>query len=144
MATWREAPKVYRDLSRAVGGVIEGAAKTAAVYGESRIKERLSGAVLNYRGGALRRSVSATIEPHAADVEIIFRAGSDKVPYAGIHERGGVIKAVRKPYLVFKTDAGWRRAKQVTIPKRPYLKPSAGESLVVLRRSVVQGLEKLR
>jgi phage gpG-like protein len=144
MATWKEAPQVYRDLSRRTSSVILASAKTAAVYGEARIKERLSGVVLRYRSGALRRTVSSEIIPRRDDIEIVFRAGSEKVPYARIHEEGGVIVPRSKPYLVFRTAKGWVSTKKVTMPRRPYMRPSASEALVVLRRSIVQGLEDMR
>lgn len=145
MASWKEAPQVYRDLSKRTSGVILAGAKTAAVYGEARIKERLSGVVLRYRSGALRRTVRTEVIPHRDDVEIVFRAGSEKVRYARIHEEGGVIKARNKPYLIFKgKDGGWVAVKEVTMPRRPYMAPSALEALVVLRRAIVQGLEDMR
>lgn len=136
--SWSDAPKPYQDLSRAMGQAIHAAAKTAAVYGLGRVKERLSGVVLRYRKGALRRSARVEIVPHARDVEIVFRAGGDGVPYARIHEEGGVIVPRSRPYLVFKTARGWVSTKRVVMPKRPYLKPSAGEALVVLRRDVLR------
>jgi phage gpG-like protein len=142
--SWAEAPQVYRDLSRRTSSVILASAKTAAVYGEARIKERLSGVVLRYRKGNLRRSVTSEIIPRRDDIEIVFRAGSEKVPYPRIHEEGGIIKAKKKPYLIFKGKDGWVAVKQVTMPRRPYMTPSALEALVVLRRSIVQGLEDMR
>lgn len=144
MASWKEAPQVYRDLSKRTSGVILAGAKTAAVYGEARIKERLSGVVLRYRSGAGRRSVRSEVIPRSDDVEIVFTAGGEKAPYMPIHETGGTILPRRGPYLTFKTASGWVSTKKVTMPRRPYMRPSALEALVVLRRAIVQGLEDMR
>lgn len=51
--------------------------------------------------------------------------GSKDVRYALIHELGGTIQPKNKPWLVFKIGEHWVRAKQVTIPARPYLRPAA-------------------
>lgn len=144
MASWKEAPQVYRDLSRRTSSVILASAKLASVYGVAQANDRLSGKVLRYRSGAGRRSVRSEVIPRRDDIEIVFTAGGEKAPYMPIHETGGVIVPRSKPYLVFKTASGWVSTKKVTMPRRPYLRPSALEALVVLRRSIVQGLEDLR
>lgn len=43
------------------------------------------------------------------------------VKYAKIHQLGGVIKPKLKKVLRFKIADGWRSAKQVRIPARPFL-----------------------
>jgi len=46
---------------------------------------------------------------------------SDKV-YAGIQDRGGVIRRKSAPWLVFQLpDGSWRKAKQVTIKATRYI-----------------------
>lgn len=61
-----------------------------------------------------------------------------RVPYAHVHEFGAVIHARSKPWLVFRiwmpwdTDrptGPWRRARQVRIPKRPFLWPAARDAV---------------
>lgn len=55
---------------------------------------------------------------------IVGRFGS-KVPYAAIHEFGGVIKPKTKKYLRFRTfDGQWHSVKKVVMPARPYLNPA--------------------
>jgi len=43
------------------------------------------------------------------------------VKYAAIHNYGGVIRPKTKDMLRWKDAKGWHAAKQVTIPKRPFL-----------------------
>jgi phage gpG-like protein len=90
--------------------------------------------VLNTTGrstGNLRRGI--TVIPHKSALEA--EVGPQAV-YGAIHEFGGTIKAKNKPYLCFQvvgaqsvathraTQMSWVRVKEVTIPKRPYLKPA--------------------
>ncbi len=52
---------------------------------------------------------------------IRFRGNQKTRRYAEIHERGGVIRAKKAPYLVFYIpNVGWRRAKQVRIKAKRY------------------------
>jgi len=51
--------------------------------------------------------------------------GSQDVRYALIHELGGVIKPVRARALSFEIDGQFVTVRQVKIPARPYLRPSA-------------------
>jgi hypothetical protein len=48
--------------------------------------------------------------------------------YAEVHEKGMTIRARRKPFLVFQlSDGTWRRARQVRIAARSYLRSSLTE-----------------
>lgn len=49
------------------------------------------------------------------------------VKYAAIHNYGGVIKPKTKDLLRWKDANGWHAAKQVTIPKRPFLEGAWNE-----------------
>lgn len=56
---------------------------------------------------------------------IVGRFGS-KVPYAAIHEFGGVIRPKTKKYLRFRTfDGKWHTVKKVVMPARAFLNPAA-------------------
>ncbi len=89
------------------------------------------------RSGALYRGISlgpyVQRAPGAIAEQRIYVKGP-AARYAHVHEYGAVIRAKRKPWLVFRlyqpwdTDrptGPWRRAKQVRIPKRPFLWPAA-------------------
>jgi phage virion morphogenesis protein len=75
--------------------------------------------------GGLQGSITFDVAGDAVAV------GSNKV-YAAIHQFGGVIKAKKAPFLVFRTTAGLAFAKQVTIPARPYLGLSAEDEDTIL------------
>jgi phage gpG-like protein len=79
-------------------------------------------------------------------VVIRFRVG-DGLKYARIHEFGGTIQG--KPWLVFPLRArrgkvkGWVKTRQVTMPERPYVKPSIEETAPFVRKALASGLQRL-
>lgn len=89
------------------------------------------------RSGALYRGIKlgpyVQKAPGAIAEQKIYVGGKAK-RYAHVHEFGMVIRARRKPYLVFRlympwdTDrptGPWRAKKEVKIPRRPFLWPAA-------------------
>ena len=78
------------------------------------------------RTGNLRRSIRTFVREEG---DITIGEIGSNVDYASIQEHGGVIKPKRGKYLWFKLDGGWRCAKQVTIPARPFLLPAAEKNL---------------
>lgn len=86
---------------------------------ETRIREKLSGEVLNARSGALLQSISAGVEEDGDD--IVITAASSGVPYAAILENGGKtaaheIVAVKAKALAFVAGAAQHFAKKVHHP----------------------------
>ncbi|HAR45316.1 MAG TPA: hypothetical protein DCS05_03845 [Nitrospiraceae bacterium] len=76
--------------------------------------------------GTLANSIQVEIV-EATDVRV-EKAVGPLVIYGRIHELGGVIKAKNKPYLHWVDREGHHhQAKQVTIPARPYLRPTIDE-----------------
>lgn len=57
---------------------------------ESRVKQKLSGEVLNVKTGALRRSIHSTVEDTGSSITGKVASSGD-VNYAAIHEFGGTI-----------------------------------------------------
>ena len=93
--------------------------------------QNASGRVLNRRSGRLVKSIGHTVKTRAGVVTGTLSAGSNSVPYARIHEVGGIIQG--RPWLVFQlADGGWRKVQRVTIPKRPYLRPAIEDALDTL------------
>ena len=114
------------------------------VYGE--VQKRLRGPALRYRSGNLARSVSRTLIANRYKTVTRIEAGSAAVPYAAIHETGGVIQGrpwlripltqegkVRCPGDYISKGGAIKRGeavvavlrRSVRMPKRPYLRPSA-------------------
>jgi len=67
------------------------------------------------KSGDLRDS----IHHEASGNEVVI--GPEDLPYAAIHQFGGVIKPKNAKKLAFKTPLGMAFLDQVTIPARPYL-----------------------
>lgn len=82
---------------------------------------------LHNRSGKLRGSIRlrnyVQMTPGGIGTATIT-AGNSKVPYARIHEQGGIIRAKNAPFLVFRVGGRWIKKKQVVIPKRSYLQPA--------------------
>lgn len=103
---------------------------------KSYVQRRLSGEVLNVRSGRLRRSIDQRIEEQPGTVSGIVFSSSD-VRYARIHEYGGKInipeivpvngKVLRFEYQGRVIFAARVRAHTVTMPERPYMRPSLKE-----------------
>lgn len=122
---------------------------------ERRIKQKLSGEVLNVRTGDLRRSIHHEIEDGPTAIYgIVFSTGgrSKQPPYAEIHEKGGTIQHPGgtpylnfhgKTYFVSKQSAIASRlpvtkAHAIRIPARPYMSSTFGE----MKQEIVSGLQE--
>lgn len=93
--------------------------------------QNASGRVLNRRSGRLVNSIKHTVKTRSGVVTGTLQAGSSSVPYARIHEVGGIIQG--RPWLVFQlADGGWRKVQRVVIPRRPYLQPAIEDALETL------------
>lgn len=82
--------------------------------------------------GDLARSVNYKVSGNRVVI------GSN-LPYAGIHEFGGTIKAKRGPFLTFKIGKSWVSVNRVVIPARPFLRPALKDSEPAMR-SIIQRL----
>ena len=67
------------------------------------------------------------------------------VVYGAIHEFGGVIHAKNKPYLMFQypKPGEWKRVKQVTMAKRPYMGPATETARPKIKKKVSEMLGRL-
>ena len=79
---------------------------------------------------------------------IFYKATSDAIHvgtnrvYARVHQLGDTIRPKSRPKLVFKLGSRWVRAKQVTIPARPYLGVSREDERAI--RDVIEALIRPR
>lgn len=94
------------------------------------VVRKLSGEVLNVRSGALRASIKSEI----IDNGYTGRVFSSGVPYAAIHEYGGIIDHPGSNLLqVFRAPDGkmvftmFTRPHQIPIPERSYMRSSLNE-----------------
>lgn len=98
----------------------------------ARVLAKLSGGVLNYRTGALYRSIKANLVENPTSIYgQVFSDGS--VPYARIHEYGGTIQHPgSSKFQAWQGPAGWvfthfTRPHPIPIPERSYLRSSLAE-----------------
>ena len=92
------------------------------------------------KSGALGGSLSSDLEKKTHSYRAIVGSGmkgTRQMPYARILDKGGIIRAKRKPYLVFRLpDGTWRRCKQVRIPKFRWFAMAVEANLPLLRRTM--------
>lgn len=110
---------------------------------KTRAQQKLSGPVLKAPTGALKGSVN--VQDHFSDTSIVSTVGVNlgTIPYARIHEFGGIILPKNGPYLVFKTpDGAWHKVKQVVMPERSYLRSSLAELAPSLSKALIGALKR--
>ena len=122
---------------------------------EAKVKQKLSGEVLNVRTGALRRSIFGKVEDEPTRV-VGKVASSGDVKYAAIHEFGGKtaaheIVAKNGQALAFMMGGKQVFFKKVnhpgsTMPERSFLRSSLGEMkdeiIGGIREAVAEGTRK--
>lgn len=114
---------------------------------EAKVKQKLSGDVLNVRSGALRRSIFEAVADQLSSV-IGKVASSGDVKYAGIHEFGGTIpahevlpdKAKALAFIVGGKQVFARRVQipDVQMPERSYLRSALAE----MAQEITEGLRE--
>lgn len=97
--------------------------------------DKLSGKVLQVRSGRLWRSLAKKLRVTGRSIS--GRVGTNLV-YAPVHEFGAVIKPKHAEFLIFTYQGRQYRARQVRIPKRPYMAPTMREA----RRPVLDHIQE--
>lgn len=94
---------------------------------KNRVRQKLSGEILNVQTGALRRSIQERVEDSTNRIlAIIYQSGD--VKYGKAQEFGVDIYPTKSEWLKFQTkDGGWVMTKHVHIPARPYMIPTLHE-----------------
>ena len=96
-----EKAEQLRRAQKQIGPTILRECGKLAQAGLGAVRRRLTGEVLSYRSGALRRTAEGHAGAVAGGWEIRLQAGGgvDDVRYARIHEEGGVITPKRGRFL---------------------------------------------
>ena len=105
-------------------------------------QEVLTRSTEDYLSGPRPKKLGRVTGQLAQSVNYVVRGNrgviGSTLPYARIHEQGGVIVPKKAKWLVFKTADGWRTAMKVTIPARPFLAPALKDArpavLSIIRR----------
>ena len=88
--------------------------------------EKLGGPVLRRQTGVLMGSIHGHVAPRGTSVNASVYS---TCVYARIHELGGTIRPKSAQYLRFQIDGAWKTVSEVTIPERPYIRPSVEQAL---------------
>lgn len=130
-------------LRAAITGTMQDWATETAAY---CIANKLSGSPLHRRSGRLSRTVHGDVQSAGTLVSGVVAAGRD-VPYARIHEYGGLIKAhdvvarsAQALMIPLAQGVIFRRRAHipdVTMPERSYMRSS-------LKERVPEGMTKLK
>lgn len=125
---------------KAVDRGMERGIRAATLDVEGHAKELLEGEVLNKRTGRLWRSIhSETFRRMGRVVGIV----GTNVKYAAIHEFGGTIRPKSAGgFLVFRAQSGGDLifAKEVKIPRRPYLSRAFAARKEVVSRLIMRAV----
>jgi phage gpG-like protein len=102
---------------------------------QAKVRQKLSGAVLNQKSGALAGSIAAMVDESSANVSVVIASGDIK--YAAIHEFGGIIPPHeivpdKAKALAFITGGKQVFASRVNLPaiampERSYMRSSLAE-----------------
>jgi len=118
-----ELPKDWRNAL--VKGV-----RNATLFAEGKAKGSFGKhGNLKVGTGLLRRSIRSRVRERYND---IIGELSSNVIYAGIHEYGGTITAIKKPYLRFTVGGRWVQVKSVRMPARPFLYPAIADNIAAI------------
>jgi len=82
--------------------------KDAALLVERKLKDNITGRLLNVRSGHLRSSIGSLIETTDDGIKANIGSGArqgDRVKYANIHENGGTIRPRISQFLTIPLDA---------------------------------------
>lgn len=135
----RDLKKIEQMPDEFKDGLLKGI-KNAMLFAEAEAKKSFDKpGNLQARTGHLRRSITSDVDK--VGDRIVGKIGSNVV-YARIHELGGVIRPKVADYLRFQINNKWVTTKKVTMPARPYLRPSIEDNLKeiteIVRNSVIK------
>ena len=124
------------------------AAELAAALVDLVQNDKLSGAVLNAKSGALARSIVATVDDASTNVAVSIV--SSDIKYAAIHEYGGAIppqeilpdKAKALAFMIGgkQTFAARVNLPAITMPERSYMRSSLAEMADEIRDGLSGGV----
>lgn len=141
----RASRRLHNDITARTGDAAKAAAREYQLAVRNNLPGYRTGAG-KFEGyaatGALRRAVSVTAPRRTRDGyhAEVFMAPDRTQKYQAIHEYGGIIRARRRPYLVFNVKGRWVRVKQVQLRQKRYWR---GVKLSDVSAKVQQRTEEL-
>lgn len=103
-------------------------------------QEKLSGQVLKTRTSNLRNSITHQFTDNGNSIDGVVGTSVKSIPYARIHEFGGVIEAKKAKFLRFKIGDHWIMKKSVVIPKRSYLRSALSDLEPKVKDAIMEEL----
>lgn len=126
-----------RGITEAAARIVQRQAKQRHFRRGTKLRRRSKASaplpdILTSRSGGRGLQSGVEVQVQERGGHVVGRIGVAKQHpahrYAKVHEEGMTIRARRKPFLVFQlSDGTWRRARQVTIAARSYLRSSLTE-----------------
>lgn len=141
----RNQPRIVHNAIKAGAEMVRTEAVTQHLSGPKmgRGVGSKKNATLQPDTGGLRTSVNTRVKRSGGRIQGVI--GTNK-KYAAIHEHGGTIRAKSAPYLHFKAGGQWVKTKEVTIPARPFLRPSLEKKrkkvLNLILRKLMEGYRR--
>jgi len=124
--------KMLRKMPDLIVPALRKGTEEAMILAEREAKLNLSGKILNRRTGRIRNSIT-----HKVGIQgdkVVGKIGTNVV-YGRIHELGGEIYPRKAKALKFNIPGvGWRTAKKVVMPARPYLRPALEDNMSDIAR----------
>jgi phage gpG-like protein len=143
------ASAALAEMPERVRDALSDKANALAADLQAKIQQKLAGAVLNARTGALARSIVASIEDSSANISVRIATSGD-VKYAAIHEFGGTIpahqivpdKAKALAFAIGGKEAFAARVNlpAVTMPQRSYMRSSLAEMADAIKQDLQQAV----
>lgn len=138
-----ETVKKLRTLDQVIRDELRKTVRDLGTALKLRVQKKLSGPVLKAPTGNLRGAINVKNAERDGEFTATVGVNLGTVPYARIHEYGGVIFPKTKPYLVFKTpDGAWHSVRQVVIPERSYLRSSLHEMVPTIEQQIRAALKR--
>jgi phage gpG-like protein len=150
-ALTRAIPILTDELSKAMRSSLFLVTRTAQKDYLSGPRPQRLGVVTNRLRGSLSEGASELVFRLDQQPTRLTGTVGTNVIYAPVHEYGAIITAVSAKYLTFRlrpdqrkpNDSGWRRRRQVSIPKRPFLNPALHDREPDIRERFKVALENV-
>jgi phage gpG-like protein len=136
----RELQAFPQEMRKAIAGALDVENQmTMRHIGQNKLSRR-GPTTLGRVTSTLLQSLRATpVQVGSTSVETAI---GTNVEYAGVHERGAVIRAKNKPYLRFNVGGRWVQKKSVTLPARRWLSSGIEERADNYSRALGEAIER--
>lgn len=114
--------------------VLSSAWRRGTLFMENQLKQAISGPILKVRTGHLRNSIGSQITFETGRIKSVIGSGARtgrRLPYANIHETGGVIRPKRGKYLAIPIGNMRTAAGVGKMPARDFFRANKSSAFIV-------------